>query len=248
MNDQFSPAELGNDSFEIEIDPSTLVITRKHIVSEIGYTEYNASEFFCKQIDEILKEFSSYCRIRAGYRILEVTDHDKDGLIMNDIFFNLQKIVTSQLIKSEKIVAFICTIGPQMENWSTRLFSDGDAVKAYFVDAIASVAVEQATDFLHNYIGEKMLEKGLQITNRFSPGYCGWPVSEQHLLFSFFPKGFCGIEITDSALMIPKKSTSGVIGVGRSVKREPYLCYRCSGKDCVYRKYSCNHDEIRFSS
>ncbi|MCK7538940.1 MAG: hypothetical protein MZV63_52410 [Marinilabiliales bacterium] len=47
------------------------------------------------------------------------------------------------------------------------------------------------------------------ITNRFSPGYCGWDVAEQHKLFSFFKDNFCGITLTESALMNPVKSVSG---------------------------------------
>ncbi|MCK7517168.1 MAG: hypothetical protein MZV64_05325 [Ignavibacteriales bacterium] len=42
-------------------------------------------------------------------------------------------------------------------------------------------------------------ESGLKTTNRFSPGYCGWHVSEQHNLFRLVPDNYCGITLNDIA-------------------------------------------------
>ena len=80
-----------------------------------------------------------------------------------------------------------------------------------------------------------MREAGLKITNRYSPGYCGWDVSEQKKLFKILPEKFCGIELTDSCLMHPIKSVSGIIGIGKSVKFNEYTCNLCDEADCLYR-------------
>jgi len=77
--------------------------------------------------------------------------------------------------------------------------------------------------------------RGMKITNRFSPGYCGWDVAEQHKLFTFFKDNFCGITLTDSALMNPVKSVSGVIGIGSNVRFSEYKCKLCGDKNCIYR-------------
>ena len=126
-------------------------------------------------------------------------------------------------------------IGPAMENWAKKLFVDGDAALSYLIDTVASITVDQATDVLHDYIEKRMKMYGLKITNRFSPGYCDWSVSEQHLLFSFLPANFCGITLTESSLMVPIKSVSGIIGIGKTVKRVDYSCDICGMKDCRYR-------------
>jgi len=76
----------------------------------------------------------------------------------------------------------------------------------------------------------------MSLSNRYSPGYCGWPVSDQHILFSLFPEGFCGIELNGSALMTPLKSVSGVIGIGPALRREEYDCGICDMQDCVRRR------------
>ena len=122
-----------------------------------------------------------------------------------------------------------------MEIWAKQMLRIGDPVMSYFIDNIASVTTEHITDLLHDRIGQKMTEQGLKITNRYSPGYCNWSVSEQHLLFSLLPQNFCGVTLTDSALMLPIKSVSGVVGIGESVEWKDYICDRCGMKDCTHR-------------
>ncbi|RPI00292.1 MAG: hypothetical protein EHM64_17280, partial [Ignavibacteriae bacterium] len=56
-------------------------------------------------------------------------------------------------------------------------------------------------------------------------------------LFSFLPKRFCGVALTESALMIPIKSISGIIGVGEHVNYKPYFCDECGRKDCTYKAF-----------
>ena len=89
---------------------------------------------------------------------------------------------------------------------------------------------------MQNDLEEQMSKEGKKITNRFSPGYCGWNVSEQHKLFSLLPGNFCGIRLTESALMDPVKSVSGIIGIGPDVRRMPYTCSLCDMKNCIYRR------------
>jgi len=129
---------------------------------------------------------------------------------------------------------FVCTIGPGMETWAKRV-SGEEPVFGYIADTVASLAAENLSNALHDRIGAAAAARGWKATNRYSPGYCDWPVSDQHLVFSLLPDGFCGITLTDSALMIPVKSVSGIIGVGPGVRRLEYSCDRCGMKDCTYR-------------
>jgi hypothetical protein len=229
--------ERGNDTFEVHINFDDLTISKDEIIATLGYSEGAIPSHFEELIDDILGRLPRYCDIRAGYRLLDVhvQENRKDGLLVGDKFFALQKIVTGQLRRSEHAALFMSTIGRTMETWSKNLSAEGDVTQSYLVDAVASATAEQTTDVLHDHIGKHMEKRGLKITNRYSPGYCDWSVAEQHLLFSFFPPGFCGITLMDSALMMPIKSVSGIIGVGARVKRAEYTCDSCGMKDCTYR-------------
>ena len=229
--------EQEKDIFKVKIRFRDLSINKNEIISSLGYMKGKIPQHFEEMIDDILFRLPKYCEIQAGYRLLDVKKPEErnDGLCIGGKFFKMQNIVSSQLRKSEKAALFVCTIGPAMETWAKKLFVEGDATLGYLVDTVASVAEEQTTDVLHDQIGKQMQRQGLKITNRYSPGYCDWSVSEQHHLFSFFPDNFCGITLTESALMVPMKSVSGIIGVGKTVTRVDYTCDSCGMKDCTYR-------------
>jgi hypothetical protein len=237
MEKVFPQIECENNTFEVSINFKDLIIKKNEIISSLGYSDGAIPAHFEEMIDDILVRLPAYCELQAGYRILEVKKPDdrNDGLFVGNKFFKLQKIVTGQLRKSEQAALFICTIGRAMELWAKKLSTEGDATRSYLVDTIASITAEQTTDALHDHIKKQMQMQELKITNRYSPGYCDWSVAEQHLLFSFFPANFCGMTLTESALMVPIKSVSGIIGIGTSVKNVGYTCDSCGMKDCTYR-------------
>lgn len=228
---------MDQDLFEIAINFRDLEIQRNEIELTLGYSEGAIPAHFIGMIDDVISQASQHCEIRAGYRLVDVKKpvDRHDGLYVGGTFFTMQKIVTGQLKKAERVAVFVCTIGPGMEAWARQLLREGDAALSYVVDTIASVTVETATDRLHDHIGRHMLARGMRITNRYSPGYCDWSVSEQSLLFSLLPENFCGVTLTESAFMVPMKSVSGMVGVGAGVKRVDYVCDTCGMKDCTYR-------------
>jgi hypothetical protein len=116
--------------------------------------------------------------------------------------------------------------------------SEGDPLTGYIYDIIGSIVVDAAADMMQSELEKTILSAGKKITNRYSPGYCGWDVSEQHKLFRLFPDNFCGIRLTDSALMDPVKSISGIIGIGEEVRYNNYRCSLCDMKECAYREVS----------
>jgi hypothetical protein len=237
MNSPFSQIETDNDVFEVAIQFDDRSLNKTEIGLSLGYVDGLIPKHFEIMVDDIILQLPSRCDIKTGYRILPLripTDRF-DSIEVDGTFFQVQKIVASQLKKAETAALFVCTIGVAMENWSRELIRTGDPALGYLVDTIASAATEHATDMLHDHIGYQMSLRGLKITNRYSPGYCNWSVAEQHLLFSKFPPNYCGIRLTESALMVPTKSASGIIGIGTAVKRKEYICATCGMKDCTYR-------------
>jgi hypothetical protein len=252
MTNSNPPRQIEKDIFQVKINLDCLPISNTEIVLSLGYGSDGLPDRpaclpdiqaclpdrqVIQMIDNVLSQLAHRCEIQAGYRILEVykSPEKNDGLYVGSTFFSMQKIVTGQLRKSEKAALFVCTIGPEMESWAKQLLQNGEPLLSYIVNTIASIVVEKAVDFLHDHISSQMEEQGLKITNRYSPGYCGWSVAEQQLLFSLLPENFCGVTLTESALMLPIKSISGVIGIGHSVKRKEYICDTCGIKECLYR-------------
>lgn len=231
----FLEKEIDSNTFEVVINPNQIFVDKNQIINIIGYS--TVPQHSDEMIDGILKVIPEKLNIRSGYKIVDVEkiSDDKEGIILSKKFFRTDKIVTSQLKKIEKAAIFVSTIGSEMESWIKELNEKGNLALAYIADIMASEAAENAADFLHDHIKQKMSKLSLNVTNRYSPGYCNWSVSEQHKLFSLLPENFCGIKLTDSALMIPIKSISGIIGIGKNAKWKEYLCDKCGVKDCTYR-------------
>ncbi len=131
---------------------------------------------------------------------------------------------------------FLCTAGTLFTRESHRYNDRGDLLEAYLIDAIGSLTVENAMDRIHAALEEEMKSQGLNITNRYSPGYCNWPITDQRNLFALVGPNPTGIQLGDSCLMTPIKSVSGVIGLGTEVKKRPYGCAICQNTTCIYRR------------
>ena len=150
--------------------------------------------------------------------------------------FDMGKIILHQLRDSEAYALFICTAGIQFEDYQRRLKEQGDMVRVFIADALGSVIAEKTADMMERHLQESIEKLQWQHTNRFSPGYCGWHVSEQQLLFPLFDSNTCGVTLTDSSLMVPIKSVSGIIGLGKKVRRLDYTCGLCNFEKCYKRK------------
>lgn len=217
---------------------SELGLTVGGVEKVIGYNEGENREFMKSVISEILDDCSKIAGVKAEYRIFNKIFPDvfSRKICMQEIPFNVEKIVFSQLRKSDMAAIFLCTAGPGPGQKSRKFMNERDLLTGYIYDVIGSEIVEAAADLMQNELERSAEMEGLKITNRYSPGYCGWNVEEQHKLFTFFPDNFCGINLTPSALMDPEKSVSGIIGIGKNVKMNPYTCRMCEMKDCIYRR------------
>jgi len=189
-------------------------------------------------VEEVLAEAEKLCDLRAEFVIYPELyfDRDSGAMIINGVEFFPGKIISAQLRKSESVAVFSCTAGSWIGEKARQLLNEKDYLKGYVYDIAGSEIVEAVADLMQQKLSEAMEAEGLHITNRYSPGYCGWNVSEQHKLFSLMPDNYCGITLNESALMSPIKSVSGVIGIGHDVRHNPYTCNICDAKDCIYRR------------
>ena len=150
--------------------------------------------------------------------------------------FDMGRIILRQLRGAEAYALFICTAGAAYEAYQRGLQQQGDMLRVYIADALGSVIAEHCADRMEDCLQESIGKLGWQHTNRFSPGYCGWHVSQQQLLFPLFHGHTCGVCLTDSSLMLPIKSVSGIIGVGSRVGRQDYACRLCDFQKCYKRR------------
>lgn len=200
----------------------------------MGYEPGASLESFGAIYHEAIKKAPGLCDIKGGYRIFDKIELDRETktLKINNIVFDPKNIIFSQIKDANGAVLFMCTAGPGISNLSKKLMKGDDPLLGYVYDVIGSIVVEKAIDKMQESLKNELAKQDIHITHRFSPGYCDWDVSEQHKLFSFFPKGFCNIRLSGSSLMSPIKSVSGIIGIGPNVKMRRLPCFHCNYANC----------------
>ncbi len=155
--------------------------------------------------------------------------------------FDLGSIILRQLRGAEAYALFVCTAGQEYEDYQQQLKREGDMVRVFIADSLGSVIAERCADQMEIALQTSIDKLHWCHTNRFSPGYCGWHVSQQQLLFPLFDGHTNGVRLTDSSLMLPIKSVSGIVGIGSSVRKLDYTCGLCDFKQCYRRRrFSCS--------
>jgi hypothetical protein len=212
-------------------------LTDKKIIKLLKYNDNNVPEPVIDSISNSLNKIENYSSFVGGYKIFDVNqvEIEKDKIIVDKHILNTQKIISFGLKKSETISIIVGTIGETISEYLTELMENGDSLEAYIADLIASEMVENWIDSIEGELKKYCSQFGMKTTNRYSPGYCGWDVGDQHKLFSLLPDSFCGIKLTDSSLMLPIKSVSAIVGIGMNVEKVDYQCSICDTDFCYKR-------------
>jgi hypothetical protein len=222
---------------EFSYSYNELTLNKEYLYSLVGFPDGILPEPFDQYVAEAFQQAEALCEIRGAFCRLDKIDFltGNSCLLVDGIEFGVGKVVARELRNSSSVAFFICTAGEKLGRCSQELLRGDHPVVGYILDVLGSMIVEAATDQLQGEIQQVAQLEGFVITNRYSPGYCKWSVSDQHKLFSFFPGNCCGISLTDSSLMHPIKSVSGIIGMGREVKFRQYTCDLCHQGDCINR-------------
>jgi len=215
-------------------------IDRQRVLHNIGY---GADRKLPSRIASLINEYveNAYYLIEPSYScVIRDIKLVQGSSVFIDGSIAFQSQVIAQLLEQcHKAAVFLVTIGNHLEEMALRLAEDGLILQATVLDAIGSVAVESVANFVRDRVGEVANDQGLVISPRFSPGYCDWDIGQQKMVFWAVNGDSTGIRLTDGQLMIPRKSISGVIGIGLSNSNVEHYnpCKTCDRQhDCRGRR------------
>lgn len=109
---------------------------------------------------------------------------------------------------AEKVAICICTIGPELEQEVKELMEKNEMTRALILDALGSEAAEEVAIQSDRILAEKAREMNLWPSKRFSPGYAKWEIKEQRFIFRMLPAADIEVRLTESCMMVPRKSVS----------------------------------------
>jgi cobalamin-dependent methionine synthase I len=167
-------------------------------------------ERLLEEMISMAERIISPAAVTADLALKEVTEREI-RFEESPIFFSSRRLA-QHLEGCYKATLMVCTIGQGLDEACERLINDGETTRAYLLDAIGSETVEALAEKLEGMVAQRAASLSSPIRSRFSPGYGDWPLSEQALLFSLLEPDRIGVSLTETFIMVPRKSISAIIG------------------------------------
>jgi hypothetical protein len=187
--------------------------------------------------DEALALGRALIAPRAAVRWVPVTAQEGDALATPEARLHIPDIAR-HWGRVDRVAACLVTIGDALERRVRELWEARELPLAVMLDSVGSGAVESLAEYLNDLLCQEALPLGLRVTNRISPGYAGWDVADQRVLFRLCPGDAVGITLNEACFMLPEKSISLLVGAGPEARVDHYFsqCARCWKADCAYRR------------
>lgn len=180
--------------FEIRAE---YVMDKLHLGNDNKYTEI---------VQELIDQIQPVICPKAMYDVKYVEHIDKDSVEIGGVTFT-SRVLRVNLDKVGRVFPYIVTSGIEAEHVD---IPDDDLMAKFIIDMIKEIALGAASHYLTGYVKDKYK---LDKVSVMSPGSLeDWPISEQKPFFSLFGnvEELVGVKLTDSFLMLPIKSISGI--------------------------------------
>jgi cobalamin-dependent methionine synthase I len=187
----------------------------REVIRRMGYPGGKEPDPGIRQIlSEEMERAAGLFHFRGIYRVMDIQNLANDVLsFREDSFVIRSQQVCRMLRNARQVVFFMVTIGKGLEENVHTLLQQDETTRAFILDAIGSETADEAANVLHwKTLSDLARQQGMKATPRFSPGYGDWPVTEQPDMLRMCEGQRIGISVTESCLMIPRKSVSAVLG------------------------------------
>ncbi|MDZ7672365.1 MAG: vitamin B12 dependent-methionine synthase activation domain-containing protein [Halanaerobiales bacterium] len=190
------------------------------------------------KIKEYINEANQIGNPKAMYRQVFIDEIKDNKVKIDDQEFD-SKIMSVNLKDVHKVILYIVTCGEELNDWAKE--NEGDMLENYWLSMIQEEALKKALEYVLKEIDNKYLPG---LSSKMNPGsLVDWSITEQKKLFKLMgnPKKEIGVKLTESSLMLPQKSVSGLVYPTETAFEN---CQVCPRKNCPTR--SAPYDQSLF--
>ncbi len=200
-----------------------------------GIDPARASNRLVEAAENVIEEAHSLLKPAALYIIVKVTAFEHQRVVFEGGNFE-GSLVARAMAGADHLNIALCTIGDELENRVHEMMNE-NPVMAVTLDGAGIAAIRKVAQTVEDIISAEACELDLALGMRAQPGQEGWPIEQQREVFSVLPGAEIGLRLTESCLMIPRKSVSFVIPRGKELSSSVVPCDFCSKRDrCEWRK------------
>ncbi len=177
----------------------------------------------------------------VAYELYSVTEVTSSQVSLEGNSVVRGSLLPSIFPEVKELAIAVGTIGPKLEKQVTEYSNGGETLRGMLLDGIGSAAVDTLAQEACELITGEASARGQQVSSPVNPGMPDLPITEQWRLLKLAKAHEIGVSLTSSGVMVPRKSTSMVIGIGPQMKTwtRAEVCARCSlRKTCPYRIHS----------
>ena len=186
--------------------------------------------------EQTLQEGRHYLKPSVLLKEVSVEKVCHEKIILGNGIEIAGNLISQHLASSQRVMAVICTIGIDFDNYSSKI-SSISLLKGLALDGVGAAAVEALANAVCKKTDFRTNQEGLSTTIPLSPGMIGWPVDQgQPVIFEILEPNQFGIELSPHFLMTPRKSISMLIGIGSNFGVAGITCDYCAMREtCRYQ-------------
>ena len=186
-------------------------------------------------VSELFETAKKIVKPKALYReayVEEISDLNNINIVKINGFDFQSDVLAMNLKNVHRVFAYVCTCGTEVDDWS---HGEKDYVVSLWLDMIKEMFLFEANMYLREYIKNSYKLEKLSSVNPGSGNENNWHISQQMQLFNMIGgvKDEIGVTLTDSFLMLPTKSTSGLLFPSET---EFVNCALCGRENCPGRR------------
>lgn len=169
---------------------------------------------------------------RAVFTAAYIEEKGDDQVVIDGQRFK-SRVLRKNLDEVGRVFPAVVTLGGRFEENARR---SGDLLARYYLDAIGNFILAEARS---QVVRRLCRQFGLETLSWMSPGSLeDWPIDAQRPLFALLGEGpaAIGVQLTESLLMLPTKTVSGIFFPSASTFFSCRLCprERCEGRKARY--------------
>ncbi len=186
-----------------------------------------------EDLELLARQAQQIARPKALYRPVYIDSRDGDVLVMGGIAFT-SRVLRVNLEGAHRVFACLATCGRELEAWAN---AQQDMLARFSADILMEHALGAAWQAMEAHLAQHYHPGKVSTMN---PGSLeDWPLTQQRALFTLLGETdkLIGVELTDSYLMLPRKSVSGLIFPTELGFQSCMLCPRenCPGRRAPYQ-------------
>ncbi len=188
----------------------------------------------------ILQEAAGLVRPTAIWQEVRISGSGEQELFLENGLKLTSKLLARVAGIADNLILMAMTIGSFLEERIAEYNEAGQMLEAFTLDAAGSTFLAKSSVRVFEQIEARYKAEGMTATFPLGPGHSYWSgLNDVRVIINFLKADQIGISLTETNLMVPRKSLAFVMGVGRNLPdfKGKTHCDFCSlQKTCNMRK------------